>query len=110
MDVFVHADAIPSIGTLTQVKTKAQVQLDLGSSFNELRRIATSPDLLISANTMHKYVAGPAALKTMMHILSNELDRGAQVVYPEAMDARVRSLKYISLEYMDTITHYRAWH
>ena len=52
--------------------------------------IATSTDLSISVDTMHKYVSGLIALKTMMRMLSHELDRGAQAVYPDAMEARVR--------------------
>ena len=52
--------------------------------------IATNLDLPISANIMHKYVASIAALNTMVHMLSDELDRGAQAVYPDAMEARFR--------------------
>lgn len=88
-DVVVHAYALPSIGTLTQVKTKAQVWLELDSYFVELMRIATSPDLVISVETMHNYVVGQAALKAMMHMLLFKLDIGAQVVYLDAMEARV---------------------
>lgn len=110
MDVVVHAHLIPSIGTLTQVKIKAQVRLELDLYFDKLMHIATSPDLLISADIMHKYVVGLTALKTMMQILSNELDRGARVVYSDAMEARVRFQKYVTLEYMDTIADYRSWH
>ena len=77
MDVVVHTHAIPSIGTLTQAKTKAKVRLELDSYFDELMHISTSPDLPISANIMHKYVVGLTALKTMMCMLSDELDRGA---------------------------------
>ncbi len=72
--------------------------------------IATSPDLEISVDTMHKYVVGPAILKTMMHMLSDELERGARAVYSDAMEARVRFQKYVTLEYMDIIADYRAWH
>ena len=39
---------------------------------------------------MHKYVVGSAALKTIMCMLSDDLDRGARVVYLDAMEARVR--------------------
>lgn len=90
MDVVVHTHEIPSLGTLTQVNTKKQVQLELDSYFNELMCISTSPNLPISANTMHKYVVGPATLKTMMRMISDELERGYQVVYPNAMEAKVR--------------------
>lgn len=110
MDVVVHAHVIPSIGTLTQVKTKAQVWLELDSYFDELMRIATSPDFVINADNMHKYVVGLASLKTMMHMLLDELDRGDREVYPDAIDTRVRFMKYVTLEYTDTIADYWAWH
>ena len=71
MDVVVYAHAIPSIRTLTEAKKKAQVLLELDSYFDELMCIATSPDFVISANTMHQYVFGSVALKTMMHMLSD---------------------------------------
>jgi len=38
--------------------------------------IANNIDLQMSAETMHQYVAGSAALKTMIHLLFDELDRG----------------------------------
>ena len=90
MEVIVHTHAIPSLGTLTQVKTKKQVRLELDLCFDKLMHIATSPNFPISADIMHKYVAGPATLKTTMHMLSYELDRGAQVVYSDVMEARVK--------------------
>ena len=71
MDVFVCAHEIPSIGTLTEVKTKAQVWLEIDSYFDELMRIATKKDLVISADTMNQYVFHLASLKTMMHMLSD---------------------------------------
>ena len=52
--------------------------------------IAASPDFPISADSVRKYVAGPATLKTMMCMLTNELDRGAWAVYPNAMEERFR--------------------
>ena len=89
MNAFVNAHVIQSIGTLTEAKTKAQVWLGLHSYFDELMCIATSADLAISANTMHQYAISPVALKTMMHMLSYDLDRGPILVYPDAMEARV---------------------
>lgn len=77
MDVGVHAHAIPSIGTLIEVKAKEHFFLELDSYFDELMHIATSANLVISVNTMHYYVVGLATLKTMMHMLSKDLDRGA---------------------------------
>lgn len=68
--------------------------------------IATIADLVISADTMHQYVVGTDALKTIMCMLSNELDRGAKSVYSDATEARDFFQKYVSTEYMD----YQAWH
>ncbi len=76
MDVVVHAHTIPYIGTLPKSKTKAQVRLELDLYINDLMCIATSLDLHITVNIMHKYVVGLTALKTMMHMLSDKLDRG----------------------------------
>ena len=90
MDVVVHAHAIPSFVTLTQAKTKAQVRLELDSYFDELMRIATSPDLPISADTMNKYVPSLATLNIRMRMLLDELEKGARAVYPDAMKERVR--------------------
>ena len=59
------------------MKTKKQVQQELDSYFDELMHITTNLELPISADIMRKYVAGLAKLKTMMCMLSNELDRGA---------------------------------
>jgi len=52
--------------------------------------ITTNPYLPIGADIMHKYVAGLAALKKMMRILSDKFKRGAQVVYLDVMEVRVR--------------------
>lgn len=78
MDIFVHAHGIMPIGTLTEAKTKTQVPLELDSYFDEFTGKATSASLEISVATMHQYVFGLNALKTMVHMLSDELDRGAK--------------------------------
>jgi len=52
--------------------------------------IATNPDLPISVDIMHKYFFGLNALKTMMGMLSDELERGARAVYLDAMEERVK--------------------
>lgn len=57
--------------------------------FDELMHVSTSVDLEISADTMHQYIVSSAALKTMMHMLSDELDRGGKSVYPDVIEARV---------------------
>jgi len=59
---------------------------------------------------MHQYVSGPDALKTMMHMLIDELDRGAKIVYLDATEARLRFQKDVTTEYTDTIMDYQAWH
>jgi len=110
MKVVVHIHAIPSLGTLTQAKSKKQNQQDLDSYFDELMRVATSPDFPISADIMHKYVTGSATLRTMIHILSDELDRGAQAVYSDAMEARFKFQMDVIVEHVDTIKDYQSWH
>lgn len=45
-----------------------------------------------------------------MHMLSNELDKGAKSVYLDASEARVHFQKDVTTEYMDTITYYPTWH
>lgn len=76
-----HAHVIRSIGTLTLVKTKAQVQLELVSYFDEL-----------------------------MHILLDESDKGAKAVYPDAIEGRIHFQKDVTTKYTDTIMDYRAWY
>jgi len=80
MDFVVHADAIPSIGTLAKAKTKAQVRLELDLYFDKLMRIDTSADLVISVDTMHQYIIGTTKIKKMMHMLLGELDIRARAV------------------------------
>lgn len=77
--------------------------------FYELMHVATNADLEISANTMHQYV-GLAALKTMMCMLIDELDRDAKIVYPDATKERVHFHQNVTIEHTDTITDYQAWH
>jgi len=59
---------------------------------------------------MHQYVSGLAELKTMMHMLSDELDKGAKLVYTYEMKARVHFQKDVTIDYMNTIIDYLAWH
>ena len=68
--------------------------------------IATSLDLPISANIMHKYVVDPAALKTMICILLEKLDRGARAVYRDAMEARVKFQIDVTAEHTNAIKDY----
>lgn len=110
MDVIMCTHAIPSIGTLTEVKTKNQAWLELDLYFEQLMRITTSIDLKMIADTMHQYVVGPATLKTMMCMLYDELDRGAKSVYSDSTEVRVFFQKDVNMEYADTITNYQGWH
>ena len=75
--------------TLTKAKSKNQVRLELDMYVEQLMRIATNADLQMRENTMHQYVSRLPALKTKMHMLYDELDRGAKSVYPDATEARV---------------------
>jgi len=52
--------------------------------------IATNPDLSINVDNMHKYVASVVVLKEMLHMLLDELERGSQAMYLDAMEVRVR--------------------
>ena len=110
MDVIVHAHEIPSIGTLIEGKAKSQVRLELDMYIDQLMHIATNADLQMSTETMHQYVVGLFALKTMMHILSDELDKGFKSVYPNATEARVQFQKDVTIEHAETIADYQAWH
>jgi len=65
---------------------------------------------VINADTMRQYVVGLATFNTIMHMLSNELDKGAWEVYPDAMEARVRFQEYVTIKYKDTIVDYQDWH
>lgn len=105
-----HMHAIPSTGTLTEAISKNHVRVELDMYFHELMCIATSADMEISANTMHQYVVGPAALKNMMCMLSKELERGVKLVYLDSMEERVRFHKDVTIEHTDTIINYQAWH
>ena len=78
--------------------------------FDKLMCMVTSTHLEISTDTTHQYVVGLVALKTIMCMLSYDLDRGARAVYPDAMEARVSFQKDVTIEYTDTITDYQACH
>lgn len=110
MDVIVCTHVIPSIGTLTDVKEKNQVQLELYIYFDPLMSITTNANLQMSASTTHQYVAGSTALKTMMCMISNELDKGSKLVYMYPTEVRVHFQKDATMEYADTITDYQDWH
>jgi len=78
--------------------------------FDKLMRMVTSTLLEINIDIMHQYVAGPTALKTMVCMLSDELDRGARAVYPDTTEVRVFFQQHSTIERMDTITGDQAWY
>ena len=74
--------------------------------FDELIRITTSIGL---EDTMHQHVVGPTTFKTMMHMLSGELDKRTKPMYPDATEARVCFQQDVTIECTD-IRDYQAWH
>lgn len=86
-----------------QGKDKKKVWLKLKMHFNKSMCMITGTHLKINTDTMHQYVSGLAALKTMMHILSNELDRGSILVYSNETEVRVFFQKDVTIECMNTI-------
>ncbi len=77
--------------------------------FNKLMCMVTSTHLEISIDTIHQYVASLATLKTMMHMLSDELDRGAISMYLDATKARVHFQQDVSFEWVDIIMDDQDW-
>ena len=71
--------------------------------FDKLMHMVTSTHLKINTDTMDQYVVGPTALKMMMHMLSDELDRGAISMYSDATEARVHFQKDVTFECVNTI-------
>lgn len=59
---------------------------------------------------MHKYVTGPATLKTMMPMLVDVLDIGDRLVYPDATEARVCFQQDVTIDHTDTIMDHHSWH
>lgn len=111
MDVMiVHMHVIPPIWHTHQSKDKKKVWLKLNMYFDKLMCMVTNTYLEISIDTMHEYVACPTALKTVMCILSNELDKGSISVYADAMEVRVFFQQDVTIERIDTITNDQAWH
>ena len=45
-----------------------------------------------------------------MHMISDELNKGAKSMYPDATEARVRFQQDVTFEPMDTIMDDQAWH
>jgi len=83
LDVMVRTHMIPSIGSLTDAKTKNQVILEIDEYLTQLRREATIEDLELSAHNIQKYIDGINMVKNMFFMLHNELDIGSKTIYPE---------------------------
>lgn len=62
MNVILHTHVIPSIDTLTKVKTKSEERLKLDMYFDQLICVATRAELEINKDTMHQYVIGLAVI------------------------------------------------
>lgn len=77
---------------------------------DKLMCMVTNTHLEIIIDTMHQYVVGPVALKTMMHMLSDELDRGAICFYSDATEARVCFQQDVTIGCPDTITDDQYWY
>jgi len=71
---------------------------------------STSPDLAISVEIMCKYVAGLITLKTMMNMVTDELDRGAWAMYLDAMEVSFRFQTDVTSKHMETMKDYQSWH
>lgn len=69
LDVMVRKNRIPSIGSLTDAKTKNQVSLDIDEYLEKLRREATKEELELNAHNMQKYISGPVKVNTMLLML-----------------------------------------
>jgi len=78
--------------------------------FDKLICMVTIKHSEISTNTMHQYVARPTSLKTMMHIISDELDRRTIVVDPDATEARHHYEQDVNIKLTNTITENQTSH
>lgn len=76
----------------------------------QLRREATNDNLELIAQNMQKYIGGPVMVKTMLHMLEDELDKGSKTIYPKSMQARVRYQKDTIKQFGDIIAQYQAWY
>lgn len=89
----VRMHKISSIGSLTVDREKNQVSLEINRYMKHLNWEATNDDLEVSTEKMQKYISGPVIVKTMLRMLQDELEKGSQIIYPQAMEARVHFQK-----------------
>lgn len=90
MHFIVRTHVIPPIWQTHRGEDKKQVPLELNMYLDKLMHTTTSTCLEINIDTMHQHVSGPVTPRMTMDMLSDELDEGAILVYPDAMEARVR--------------------
>jgi len=69
-----------------KAKHKNQVWLEIGRYMDQLRQDGTNDDLDLSEKNMQKYIGGPITIKTMLHMLQDELEKGSKTIYPEVME------------------------
>lgn len=98
MHVIVCMHAIPPIWHTHLGEDKKQVRLELNMYFDKLMWMVTNTHLEITTEIMHQYVAGLDTLKTLMCMLSKELDRGAISVFSDTKEARVRFQWDVTIE------------
>jgi len=46
----------------------------------------------------------------MMHMLIDDLERGSQTMYPDAMEARIRFQMDVTAKHTDTVKDYQSRH
>ena len=107
--VIMRTHATPPIWHTHWGEEKKQVQLELNMYFDKLMCTNMDTYLEINADTMHQHVTGPVAPKTAMHMLSDELDWGAILVYPDATKASFRFQQDVTIEHTDTIMDDQDW-
>lgn len=74
----------------------------------QLRQEATNDDLELLTENMQKYVGGLVRVKTMLHMLQDELDKGSKTIYLEAMEERFCYQKDTIRHFGDNIAQYQA--
>jgi len=93
MHAIVRTHTIPPIWHTHQGKDKKQVQLELNMYVDKLMCTTTNTCMERNVDTMHQHVVGPVTPRMTMHMLLDELDRGAILVQLDATKARVRFSK-----------------
>jgi len=66
------------IGALIEAKEKNQVRLELDAYFDQLLLTTTKANLQVSIDNMWMYIASLNLLRTKLHMLQDQLDRGSK--------------------------------